>query len=173
MAKNIIIGIGNLLFCDDGIGVIAIAYLKQNFEFAPDVELLDGGTLGFNLVEYFLEYDNVFIIDTISANDTVGTIYKIPSDVLLGSSKYKNTAHEVEVVQMLEACELHGKRANITIFGIIPEDINSVKIGLSEVLETRFEILMQTLLQEVTSLGVKVSRKNNYSLKEIVLLFNH
>lgn len=172
MAKNIIIGIGNLLFCDDGIGVIAIAYLKQNFEFAPDVELLDGGTLGFNLVEYFLEYDNVFIIDTISANDTVGTIYKIPSDVLLGSSKYKNTAHEVEVVQMLEACELHGKRANITIFGIIPEDINSVKIGLSEVLETRFEILMQTLLQEVTSLGVKVSRKNNYSLKEIVLLFN-
>ena len=173
MVKNIIIGIGNLLFCDDGIGVIAIAYLKQNFEFAPDVELLDGGTLGFNLVEYFLEYDNVFIIDTISANDTVGTIYKIPSDVLLGSSKYKNTAHEIEVVQMLEACELHGKRANITIFGIIPEDINSVKIGLSEVLETRFEILMQTLLQEVTSLGVKVSRKNNYSLKEIVLLFNH
>lgn len=172
MTKNIVIGVGNLLFCDDGIGVIATAYLRENFEFTPELELLDGGTLGFNLAEYFLEYDNVFIIDTISTNDEAGTIYKIPSDELLGSSRYKNTAHEVEVVQMLEACALHDKRANVTVFGIIPEDINSVKIGLSEILHANFETLIQTVIQEVEGLGVQVRRKNERLLDEIIRSLN-
>ena len=166
--KNIVIGIGNLLFCDDGIGVIAIHYLKENFEFKPELELLDGGTLGFNLAEYFLDYDNVFIIDTISTDDKAGTIYTIPSDELLGLGTYKKTAHEVEVVQMLEACELYDKKANVTIFGIIPEDINSVKIGLSEILNNRFDILIETLISGIEKLDIKVTKKNDLALFDII-----
>lgn len=168
MTRNIVIGIGNLLFCDDGIGIIAIEYLKKNFEFTPEIELLDGGTLGFNLAEYLLEYDNVFIIDTISTNDEIGSIYKIPSDELLGSNRYKNTAHEVEVVQILETCELLGKRANVTIFGIIPHDINSTKIGLSKVLHVKFENLIQTLIKEIESLDINAKEKNTCSLNKAI-----
>ena len=69
---------------------------------------------------------------------------------------------------MLEACELHGKRANITVFGIIPKDINSVKIGLSESLHVKFEMLIQAVIEEVEGLGVKITRKNNRSLQGIV-----
>ena len=166
--KNIVIGIGNLLFCDDGIGVIAIKYLRENFEFTSELELLDGGTLGFNLAEYFLEYDNVFIIDTISINDEVGSIYKIPSDELLGGESYKNTAHEVEVIQMLEACQLHDKKAEVTIFAIVPQDIESVKIGLSEVLSNKFDILIQTVIEAIEKLGLSVTRKADISLDTIV-----
>lgn len=157
--KSIVIGIGNLLFCDDGIGIIAVKYLKENFKFTPELELLDGGTLGFNLAEYFLEYDNVLIIDTISTDDEVGTIYKIPSDGLLGGGSYKNTAHEVEVVQMLEICELQDKKAEITIFAIVPEDIQSIKIGLSEILKNKFDILIQTIIKELEQLGFKALKK--------------
>ncbi len=167
MAKNIVIGIGNLLFCDDGVGVITIRYLKDNFEFTPAVELLDGGTLGFNLAEYFLEYDNVFIVDTISADAKSGTVYKVPSDELLGSSNYKSTAHEVEVIQMLEACELYDKKAKVTVFAIVPYDIQTANIGLSEILKSKFDILVKTLVSEIESLGIKVKKINNYSLKSI------
>lgn len=168
MAKNIVIGIGNLLFCDDGIGVIAVEYLKKNFEFTSELELLDGGALGFNLAEYFLEYDNVFIIDTISTNDEVGTIYKIPSDELLGNGGYKKTAHEVEVIQMLEACSLHERMANVTVFGIIPEDILSIKVGLSLPITEKFDILIETLIKEFGSLGITASKKSNISLENII-----
>lgn len=168
MAKNIVIGIGNLLFYDDGVGIIAIDYLKQNFSFEPEIELLDGGTLGFNLLEYFLEYDNVLIIDTISTDDKAGEIYKIPSTELLGQGQYKNTAHEVEVVSMLEACELYGKKANITIFGIVPENITTVKIGLSDTLKNKFKILIQTILKEIQDLEINVIEKNSISLTEIL-----
>jgi hydrogenase maturation protease len=167
MDKNIVIGIGNLLFSDDGIGVIAISYLRENYDFKPELELLDGGTLGLNLVQYFLEYDNVFIIDTISIDDEAGTIYKVPSQELLGSGSYKNTAHEVEVVQMLEVCELYDKKAKVTIFGIIPQDIVSVKIGLSNIIKSKFDVLIQTLIKELEGLGVKSLKKYNYSLDKI------
>jgi len=166
--KNIVIGIGNLLFCDDGIGVIAIKYMNENFEFTPELELLDGGTLGFNLAEYFLEYDNVFIIDTISINDKAGEIYKIPSQELLGSGAYKSTAHEVEVIQMLEACELEDKKAKVTIFAIVPEDIQSVKIGLSDILKSKFDILIKTIINEFETLKFKVLKKENVTLDEII-----
>lgn len=166
--KNIVIGIGNLLFCDDGVGIIAINYLKENFEFEPELELLDGGTLGFNLAEYFLDYDNVFIIDTISTDDEAGTIYKIPSDELLGSGSYKKTAHEVEVVQMLEACELYDKKANITIFGIVAKDINSVRIGLSKSLSGKFDLLIETIIGAINNLGIEVKRKNKFTVAQII-----
>jgi len=168
MAKNILIGIGNLLFCDDGVGVIATHYLRKNFEFQPELELLDGGTLGFNLAEYFLNYDNVFIIDTISTDDEAGTIFRFPSDELLGMGSYKKTAHEVEVIQMLEACQLHEKKANITILAIVPEDISSMKIGLSETLKSKFSILIKTIIESVDTLGIKGTRKNNFTLSEIL-----
>ena len=167
MAKNIIIGVGNLLFYDDGVGVVAIEYLKRNFSFTPELELLDGGTLGFNLIEYFVEYDNVFILDTISTNDKAGEIYKIPSNELLGEGGYKNTAHEVEVVSMLEACELYEKKAKITVFAIAPENIHKVEIGLSESLKNRFDLFIQTILDETKTLKVEVKRVANASLDEI------
>jgi len=166
--KNIVIGVGNLLFCDDGLGIIAVKYLKKNYLFSDGFELLDGGTLGFNLIEYFTEYDNVFIIDTLSIDDKAGEIYKIPSEELLGGSAYKKTAHEVEVVHMLEACELYEKRANITIFGVVAEDINSVQIGLSKILKSNFDTLIKTLINAIEELGVKVTKTNNFTYLEVV-----
>lgn len=166
--KNIVIGIGNLLFLDDGVGVIAVKYLNKNFTFAPELELLDGGTLGFNLAEYFLDYDNVFIVDTISVDDEPGSLYKVPSHELLQGENQKKTAHEVEVLQMLQACELYDKKADITIFGVVPSDISTVKIGLSEALAEKFDVLIDTLIQSIQELDIKVQRRNNVTLKEII-----
>ncbi len=168
MAKNIIIGVGNILFYDDGVGVMLVEYLRSNFSFFPELELLDGGTLGFNLIEYFVEYDNVLIIDTISIDAKPGEIYKIPSQELLGKSSYKNTAHEVEVVSMLEACELYEKKVNVLVFGIVPQDINRVEIGLSETLKNRFDVLLGSVLKEIGTLEVDAQRVNDVELNEII-----
>ena len=96
--KNIVIGVGNMLFKDEGIGIYAAEYISQNYEFDDkDLEIIDGGTLGFKLMTYFQEYDNVIILDTVSIEDEVGSIYRLPSDVLLGLGTYRKTAHEVEL----------------------------------------------------------------------------
>ncbi len=172
MAKNIIIGVGNLLFCDDGIGVIASQYLRTNYSFFPELEILDGGTLGFGLIEYFTQYDNVFILDTLSLNDSIGSMYKIPAQVLLAQGGYKNTAHEVEVVAMLEAASLSDKRAEVTVFGIVPSDIETVCIGLSASLEKQFLPFIELVLEGVKSLNIDVNSKSDKTLKEIISILD-
>lgn len=166
--KNIIVGVGNMLFKDEGVGIYASEYLKQNYEFDGDLEIIDGGTLGFKLMSYFQEYENVIILDTVSIEDNAGDIFRLPSDVLLGLGNYRKTAHEVEIVEMLEICSVLENHAEVTIIGIIPEDIESVEIGLTKTIEDRFEEFVLNAVKEVESIGIKAKKVNNINIADIV-----
>ena len=167
--KNIVIGVGNMLFKDEGIGIYASEYISQNYEFDDkDLEIIDGGTLGFKLMAYFQEYDNVIILDTVSIEDEVGGIYRLPSDVLLGLGTYRKTAHEVEIVEMLEIVSVLDSYANVTIIGIIPKDIETVQIGLTIEMEDKFEEFILNSIKEIESLGIKATKINNILIPDIV-----
>ena len=167
--RNIVIGVGNMLFKDEGIGIYASEYIKQNYKFDDEeLEIIDGGTLGFKLMTYFQEYDNVIILDTVSIEDKAGEIYRLPSDVLLGLGDYRKTAHEVEIVEMLEIVSVLDSHANVTIIGIIPEDIISVEIGLTQSMENRFEEFILNSIKEIESLGIKATKINNILIPDIV-----
>lgn len=166
--KNIVIGVGNMLFKDEGVGIYASEYLSQNYEFEGDIDVIDGGTLGFKLMSYFQEYENVIILDTVSIEDNPGEIFRLPSDVLLGLGNYRKTAHEVEIVEMLEICSVLDEHANVTILGIVPEDIISVGIGLTNTIENRFEEFILNAIKEVESLGIKTKKVDNVAIPDIV-----
>lgn len=167
--KNIVVGVGNMLFKDEGIGIYASEYIKQNYEFDnKDLEIIDGGTLGFKLMAYFQEYDNVIILDTVSIEDEVGGIYRLPSDVLLGLGNYRKTAHEVEIVEMLEIVSVLDSHANVTIIGIIPKDIESVQIGLTKEMEDKFEEFILNGIKEIESLGIKARKVNDIKVSDVV-----
>jgi len=169
MSRSIVIGVGNMLFKDEGIGIYASEYIKQNYKFDDEtLEIIDGGTLGFKLMTYFQEYDNVIILDTVSIEDEVGGIYRLPSDVLLGLGNYRKTAHEVEIVEMLEIVSVLDSHAKVTIIGIIPEDIVSVGIGLTEQMENRFEEFILNGIKEIESLGIKATKVNDISIEDVV-----
>ncbi len=168
MSETIIIGVGNMLFKDEGIGIYASEYLKQNYEFSSDLEIIDGGTLGFKLMAYFQEYKNVIILDTVSIEDETGSIFRLPSDVLLGLGKYRKTAHEVEIVEMLEIVSVLDSHANVTIIGIIPQDIQSVEIGLTSKMEEKFPFFIETALKEIENLGFSYKKVNDTKIEDIV-----
>lgn len=165
--KNIVVGVGNVLFKDEGVGIYASKFLQQNYKFDDSLEIIDGGTLGFKLMTYFQEYDNVIILDTVSVEDEPGSIYRLPSEVLLGMGQYRKTAHEVEIVEMLEICSVLDKHATVTILGIIPEDIEAVEIGLTSTLEEKFDGFISQAIQEIENIGVKVEKVDNKDLKTI------
>ena len=168
--KNIVIGVGNMLFKDEGIGIYASEYIRQNYEFDDkELEIIDGGTLGFKLMTYFQEYDNVIILDTVSIEDEIGGIYRLPSDVLLGLGTYRKTAHEVEIVEMLEIVSVLDSHANVTIIGIIPADIETVEIGLTKAMEDKFEEFILNGIKEIeSSLGIKATKVNNIAISDVV-----
>ena len=165
--KQIIIGIGNILFKDEGVGILASKYLEANYIFTPEIEIIDGGTLGFKLMEYFLDYDNVIILDTVSVEDAPGSVYRLPSEVLLGLGNYRKTAHEVEIVEMLESCAIMGEHADVTIIGIVPEDISTVETGLTSTLEKSFEGYISHVIKELENLGISAVKSSDIPLKEV------
>jgi len=165
---NLLIGVGNVLFMDEGVGVYAAKYLENNYSFDDSLEIMDGGVLGFKLMALFQEYDNVIILDTVSIEDAPGSVYRLPSDELLGLGSYRKTAHEVEIVEMLEICSLLEKMANVVIIGIVPKDIESVKNDMTSEILSGFELFISTTLSELSELGVQYEKKDNIQIEWIM-----
>ena len=134
-------------------------HLVENYTFDnDDVTMVDGGVLGFQLMVYYQEYDKVIILDTITMDDEVGSIYNLPSEELLGLGSYKQTAHEVEIIEMLEICSLLETMAEVNIIGIIPKDIETVVVGLTKEMRDCFFNLVNAGLSELDKAGIKYKK---------------
>ncbi|HRF55790.1 MAG TPA: HyaD/HybD family hydrogenase maturation endopeptidase [Campylobacterales bacterium] len=169
--RNLLIGVGNVLFMDEGVGVYAAKYLENNYSFDDSLEIMDGGVLGFKLMALFQEYDNVIILDTVSIEDAPGSVYRLPAEELLGLGSYRKTAHEVEIVEMLEICSMLEKMANVVIIGIVPKDIESVKNDMTSEILSGFELFISTALAELSALCVQYKKKDNIQIEWVMKNF--
>lgn len=174
MNKTIaLIGSGNAFFKDEGIGLYAAKYIKENYDFTPEIEIVDGGTLGFKLMPLLQEFKEVIIINTAS-DDTkkVGDITIKTTDEFLDGDLIKKTANEVEIAEMLQICSLSEAMAETTVISIVPEDIIAVEVGLSENLQAAWENYIKSTLEKIESFGVSINKREKaLSLEEILDIF--
>jgi len=173
MKKIALIGSGNAFFKDEGVGLYAGKYLKENFTFTPEVEIVDGGTLGFKLMPLLQEFDEVIIVNTAS-DDTkkVGEISIKTTDEFLDGSLVKKTANEVEIAEMLQICSLSENMAETTVISIVPEDIIAVEVGLTPAMHNTWQEYIDTILQTLQHKGVCVEKQTEeLLLEEIVKIF--
>jgi hydrogenase maturation protease len=169
LKKIAVVGVGNVLFTDEGIGVYAAKYLEENYTFSDNVDIIDGGVLGFRLMPFFQDYDYVLLLDTVSIEDEAGSIYKLPKEAMLGLGSYRKTAHEVEIVEMLEICTFLDKCAEVTVVGIIPLDIETVECNLTPSILNNYNAYIKTILDELTLIGASFSKQESYQpIKTVV-----
>jgi hydrogenase maturation protease len=161
MKKRAILGVGNILELDDGIAIYATKYLESNYTFEPNIDIINGGVEGINLLNLFMEYDSILILDAIEIDDEAGSIYHIPSEKLTGYGLNSGGAHEIGVLQCFDILELMGKDLpESSVFGIIPHTID-VAIGLSEVMEQKFDLYINKLIEILEKEQIKVSKKSD------------
>jgi len=165
----VILGIGNVLQKDDGLGVYASTYLKENYTFSKEVKVINGGVEGINLFSVFEENDTILVLDTIELNDTPASIYLIPSYELGGHGLNSGGAHEIGVLQCIDMLELQGKPVpNTTILGIVPQNV-TFDIALSQTMIDAFNGYIQTALNFLKKEGIEAEKKvDTISLKEII-----
>jgi hydrogenase maturation protease len=145
--KILILGIGNPLFQDDGVGPYIIKELRS-YPLPKNIYLQDGGTGGFGLVHYFQEYDNIIVIDAVDMNTDAGTIRKIKPEQIKGKTKMQWSLHQTSFSQIIELAEKLGKSPNITIFGVQPR--NSREFGeLSPEVKISISALIIRILEEL------------------------
>ncbi len=162
-------GIGNVLEKDDGIGVYAASYLRENYTFSQSVKVINGGVEGINLYSVFEENENILILDTIELSDTPASIYLIPADELRGYGLNSGGAHEIGVMQCLDMLELQGKKTpKATLLGIIPKFI-TFEIDLSNTLKKEFKNYIDTALNYLKKEGIEATKnRDKVSLEEII-----
>ncbi len=169
--KTILLGIGNVLQKDDGIGVYASEYLLKNYKFTPHISIINGGVEGINLLDIFAENEDIIILDTIMIDDTPSSIYNIPAEKLGGYGLNSGSAHEIGVLQCLDMLDLQDKpRPKANIIGIIPKEI-SFEFNLSDKLKDNFENYINVILSDLKKREIKSQKINNIPLEKIINKF--
>lgn len=151
-ANILILGIGNLLLRDEGVGIHVVQKMKE-MELSPGIEVMDGGTMGLNLLYYIENRDRVIVVDTVIVGDPPGTIYRFTDESLVQNKPMLRTAHGIDFTDVIKTAEMLGTKPKAIIFvGIEPSDM-SEGIGLSEVIEKRVPTLIKMVMKEIESEG--------------------
>ena len=156
--KILLLGIGNLLFGDEGVGVHFINYLgkKYKFEGEHSFDIVDGGTLAQRLIPIMVEYDEVIIVDTINAPGVkAGELYFFDFEAIPDAVNWQGSAHEVEMLQTLHMMDLVGDRPKTMIMGVVPTVIEATEFSLSEGVSNAITLMEETLLNYLNTLQIK------------------
>jgi len=154
--KFALIAIGNILQKDDGVAIYAAKYLQENYQFTPELEIIHGGVEGMNLLNIFMEYEEILFLDCINTTEKAGTIYEIPTEKLNNSSLVQKSAHEMGIMECLGMLELMDENIPSSILvSIVPAEIKS-EMGLSAVLMEHFNLYIQSVLKFLMQKGFTI-----------------
>ena len=151
--KILILGVGNILFTDEGVGVRVVEYLMENYEFSENVELMDGGTLGMRLMGPIMDVDRLVVVDAVHGGDEPGTMYRLTDDDMRKSLAFKGSMHDVDLVETLLQCDLAGHRPEAVVIGVEPYDLSTMGIEVSPQVKEKMPYMATFVLDEIARLG--------------------
>ncbi len=146
MKDILILGVGNYILGDDGFGIHVINYLNS-INFPENVEVVDGGTKGIELLHYFENKNSIIIVDAINLDKEPGDIIEFSKDDIKKYFNIKFSAHELGVADLLMDAELMGiLPENLIVIGCQPEKIE-LTTELSENLKKKIPIVADRILE--------------------------
>jgi hydrogenase maturation protease len=146
----LILGIGNFLLKDEGVGVHVVKKLEE-FHLPDNVEVLDGATAGLDLTDFIANRKKVIVIDTVKAGEKPGTIYRLTEENLDIKPKAIMSFHEIDFLDALYMSEVMGNKPKETIvIGIEPKDMSD-GIELSPEIEERIPEIIKVVMKELNN----------------------
>jgi hydrogenase maturation protease len=151
--KILVLGVGNILLHDEGVGVKAVAKLDSEYDFSDNVQLFDGGTLGLRLLDPISEADHLIVVDCVRYGHPPGTLYRFSIEDFERRENFKNSLHQLDLVETLAFAEIIGNRPTTVVVGIEPENILPWGMELTEVVQARLSDMCAQVLEEVAAAG--------------------
>jgi len=148
-SKIAVVGVGNLLLKDEGVGVHVIHTLQKSRKLPSHVQLIDAGTATFDILHIIEDVDKLIVIDAVKGGGEPGTIYRFsPDDVEFGNL-VTISLHELDLSNTLAMAELIGQKPqSIVIIGIEPKEI-AFGLELSPQIEEKIGRIIELILEEI------------------------
>lgn len=119
--KITILGVGNELLSDEGVGVHVVRELQKRDCF-PDIEIIEGGTDGFGLLNIITDTDYLIVIDSLRGGEKPGSIYRFDiEDAPACPDLFKTSVHQIGILEVIHLSGLIGKTPKTTVIGIEPK----------------------------------------------------
>jgi hydrogenase maturation protease len=149
----LILGVGNILLGDEGIGIRVVEELENRFSFPEDVMLLDGGTAGIELLRYIEGRNLLILIDAMRAELAPGTVFKVEGEDVTKRFMTKISPHQIGLSDLLAACILSDMiPKHMVLFGVEPECL-ATGIIISAIVESSVEKIISAILEELDKAG--------------------
>jgi hydrogenase maturation protease len=149
----LVLGMGNLLLEDEGLGIRALELLQLRYEHSADVAFLDGGTTGMGLLDDMSRRQHVLVLDACQTGDPPGTLVRLAGDDVPVYFGMRISPHQLGLSEVLATLELSGEKpADVVVLGLVPESVE-MRLELSGLITRELDGLVEAAAQELARLG--------------------
>ena len=149
----LVLGLGNILLSDEGVGVRIVEALDAAHELPAEVEVLDGGTSGMDLLDMVAERDCLIVADAINADQPAGNVIRLEDDDIRMLFETRFSPHQLGLSDMLAALRLVGKAPRrVIVVGVVPQNL-SLGMELSPPVTQGRDAALGVIVDELTRLG--------------------
>jgi hydrogenase maturation protease len=153
--RVVVLGIGNILLTDEGVGVRVVERLEREYELPPEVEVIDGGTCGMEMLEQLEDLDGLVVVDCVRCGQPPATPVLLKDENVPVFFKTKLSPHQVSLSDVLASLEFTDKAPkSIAIVGMQPVSM-SLGMELSPEVAARLSELVNMTLVELSLLGIE------------------
>ena len=153
MKRLLVLGVGNLLLTDDGVGVHAVQDLAGEEEWdSAQVDFLDGATFTQDIFYVFQEYERILVLDCVKGGREPGTVYRFTEENLRNNKEQRLSLHDIDLLDSLKMAELLGNKPSLMVIGIEPLTISDWSMELSEPVKANYPKYLEAARREIRSL---------------------
>lgn len=146
--KTVILGVGNVLLSDEGIGV-HVANELMKMDLPPGVSVVEGGTDGFSLLNIITDADRLIVVDAVKGGAEPGSIYRFDANEIRSvPSGFKTSVHQVGILEVIDLSGLIGKTPRTTVIGIEPKSFE-MSLELSPEVMEKVPRIIELVLEEL------------------------
>ena len=155
----LVLGLGNVLLQDDGVGGAAVSLLLDRFDVPRGVRVMDGGTLGLSLLPYLEMAETVILVDAVRADAAPGTIVRLDGDEVMPAVATRLSPHQVGVADLLDGARWLGRYPErVVLLGLVPASMD-LAVGLSTRVHASLPALVDRIAVEADALGFPFRRR--------------
>ncbi|OQY00566.1 MAG: hydrogenase [Desulfobacteraceae bacterium 4572_130] len=150
MKNLLVLGVGNILLMDEGIGVHAVNELLKE-KWSGEIDFIDGGTFTQDIFYLFQEYKKILVLDIVKAGNKPGTIYHLKENDLRKDKNQLLSLHDIDLLDSLIMAGLAGNKPELFVLGIEPKKIDW-DIELSPTLKKKFPTYLKAARNKISTL---------------------
>ena len=155
-----VLGVGNTLLKDEGVGVRVVEELQRRYVLPEQVQVVDGGTQGLWLMSTLQQADRLIVVDAVLGREARAHCTVWRGKDLPKGLRAKQSAHDSDLVEALNLCSLldEGPKS-VVVVGVEPEDIQPFGLELTETVAARLDEMVLRVVDELKNLGVEPQKK--------------